>query len=1471
MKTATQNVFITQIRPTLAAVAFFLSVIPSVLAATDTWTGNSGVDWSAPNNWNPVATPQAGDSLVFSAKGGTLTDDLAAGTAIDGITFGGSAFTLNGNNSVLLSGSMAANTNGILNNSGLAQVIGTLPLSLDWGCYIFSSPLGGSVALNGGLTLNNGSVACFDPNVTSTYLTLDATTGLINGLEGAGLMYNAGTPTGLATLSGTDISAYTGYTTTSPGALSAGNNLQFNTTTAVLTNTYTANNLVVNTITSIQPGNSAGTSLDLIANTGTLSVGNNGGFYVLNAAAGAKNCLAIGSSGNGGAVTAGLGGGAPATLIFAVNGTTSGNQLAVNAAIWNNGTGANGTGGFPVTVETVGSGSLYFAVANSYSGGTYVNQGQLQGNNVNSFGAGPVYVGPGASIYLSPGGVWTNEIYLSPGVGASSAATAGGGALIGGGNQTLSGKIYLLGNPVTTAPGNRISTTGSSTTITTSGQITGTGTLDIYMGGHSGNIMLANAAGNNNWTGGLIIEPRSTLSCYFKMGANNQMPNGAGTGDIMLISGGGDARLDLNGFNTTINALNAPNDSEVGKHELTSFGTANCTLTMGANNNNGAFYGYSSDSGNGKSLGLVKIGTGVQTLAGSYCNHYGNTTVSNGTLQLEVVMPNSSNIVVASAGTLDASLAPNGGLTVGANQTLAGTGTVVGSTSINGTVAAGILAVSGASTNIGALTNSGSVTISGGATNFWCVNNAAGTAGTVSGWSFLNVINGGTLTINQASVTTPIQIKIVSLTNTGSAGNAVFNPNLNQSWTLVQTANPIIGYTGVTQFAVDTSAFANLPQGSAQFSVGTNTAGNSLVLYFTNSPVITNALVNQTNNAGTTAVFTVGAAGTTPITYQWIQQGTTVFVNGGASASGGAVTITTSGHTSTLTIANVQDADAGLISVAVTNANAGVGNSKATLTIIDPPANAYISQTGASDPVAGGVTHLAATTSSGTLPFTYVWSYNGKVISGATNSVLDVDVSPAGVGTYTVVISNQAGVVSNVFAISGPITSVPNQVIYEPFDSYGRMSGPNAPYNWEGVTNLYNQATGEPAYWYHNSGSSTCMVIAQNFFSYFNGNDAPGYPWPGLAGSSANCMYMDVSPSATDNDQLQFSKNGFAPGTSVYFSFLLNCDTFTMATSDCIAAFCNNAYDGTSFNLKLNLRILTAAQPGGTGTYQLGLYKGAGITGNQGVDAGTLWSDTFENNQDILVVGCYQINSGASSNTDDVVSLWFNPPSSTFGTTNVPVAALGPSGFGQPNSAIHSFAIHGVEWPGLRYFSDLRIGTTWASVTPTAAPELSLYNQYLMPGSNVVFASQNAGNPVAGNYTWTFNNGSGPVTLNDGSQYAGSSTSSLTILGATAADLGTYTVTGSNTDPAPADSGATLTGSASALLTTHPPALSISNNPPNIILSWPTNWDVSLEVTTNLLQPITWTPVSGVVVSGANDTVTIAHGSTNELFFQLAP
>ena len=100
---------------------------------TLTWTGgDSSNNWSAPGNWvgpdtseNQV-TPQAGDDLIFAGSTRLAnTNDTAAGTAYDSITFSSGGFTITGNTLTITSGITANNAVGTTDSLNVAVTFST--------------------------------------------------------------------------------------------------------------------------------------------------------------------------------------------------------------------------------------------------------------------------------------------------------------------------------------------------------------------------------------------------------------------------------------------------------------------------------------------------------------------------------------------------------------------------------------------------------------------------------------------------------------------------------------------------------------------------------------------------------------------------------------------------------------------------------------------------------------------------------------------------------------------------------------------------------------------------------------------------------------------------------------------------------------------------------------------------------------------------------------------------------------------------------------------------------------------------------------------------------------------------------------------------------------------------------------------------------------------------------------------------
>ena len=123
---------------------------------------------------------------------------------------------------------------------------------------------------------------------------------------------------------------------------------------------------------------------------------------------------------------------------------------------------------------------------------------------------------------------------------------------------------------------------------------------------------------------------------------------------------------------------------------------------------------------------------------------------------------------------------------------------------------------------------------------------------------------------------------------------------------------------------IGSSGYQNVADGQAYLATLVITLGAG-----SNAPVILSQPQSRTNLAGTTAAFTVTAAGMTPLSYQWRKHGTNL-VNSG----------TVSGATTTnLFIGSVQANDADDYSVVVTNKYGAVTSQVAALSVLVPASN----------------------------------------------------------------------------------------------------------------------------------------------------------------------------------------------------------------------------------------------------------------------------------------------------------------------------------------------------------------------------------------------------------------------------------------------------------------------------------------------------------------------------------------------------
>ena len=205
--------------------------------------------------------------------------------------------------------------------------------------------------------------------------------------------------------------------------------------------------------------------------------------------------------------------------------------------------------------------------------------------------------------------------------------------------------------------------------------------------------------------------------------------------------------------------------------------------------------------------------------------------------------------------------------------------------------------------------------------------------------------------------------------------------------------------------------------------LGSVTSSNA-VLTVSLPPSITMQPVGRTAVQGANVNFTVAAAGTPPLGYQWLQNGLPLSDDG--------IHVTGSATTS-LTLNGVLDSDAGNYSVVVTNGVGGVVSTDAALTVIVPPL--ITAQPADQTVIQGtGATFSVTVSTNNTMPLSYQWRFQGtNILAGATNvSLTLMAVQTTNAGHYLVVVTNRAGSVTSSNAVLTvlvpPTVSITNPV-----------------------------------------------------------------------------------------------------------------------------------------------------------------------------------------------------------------------------------------------------------------------------------------------------------------------------------------------------------------------------------------------------------------------------------------------------------
>jgi hypothetical protein len=195
-------------------------------------------------------------------------------------------------------------------------------------------------------------------------------------------------------------------------------------------------------------------------------------------------------------------------------------------------------------------------------------------------------------------------------------------------------------------------------------------------------------------------------------------------------------------------------------------------------------------------------------------------------------------------------------------------------------------------------------------------------------------------------------------------------------------------------------------------AAGAVTSSNGLLTVLS-PPVISAQPTDAAIVLGTSATFTVGAAGSAPLGYQW---------QFNSAAIAGATQ-------SAYNLASVQLTNAGTYSAVVSNAYGAAVSSNAVLTVLTPPT---ITTQPSNQTVVAGASAGFVVQAASAAPLNYQWCFGQtNLLAGANGPALSLDnVQPAQAGGYSIVVNNVAGSVTSVVAtltvlVPSPILSAP--------------------------------------------------------------------------------------------------------------------------------------------------------------------------------------------------------------------------------------------------------------------------------------------------------------------------------------------------------------------------------------------------------------------------------------------------------------
>lgn len=228
---------------------------------------------------------------------------------------------------------------------------------------------------------------------------------------------------------------------------------------------------------------------------------------------------------------------------------------------------------------------------------------------------------------------------------------------------------------------------------------------------------------------------------------------------------------------------------------------------------------------------------------------------------------------------------------------------------------------------------------------------------------------------------------------------------------------------------------------------------------------------------GSPVQFGTTAFGTGPLGYQWQFGGTNLV----------------SATNATLSLTNVQPAQAGDYTLVVTNASGSVTSAVATLTVLVPPQITLAPPASVTNYT--GDTVQFGVTGTGTEPLAFQWFKGNAPVLNATNSTLTLtNVQAAQAGNYQVVITNIAGAVTSApptvltvlspHGVIGPASGLADRFYDDGFvrvDSSGSAGGYTAFWGYAAASQVSSGVQGTIAFHYTNIVGNQMTVVTDTY------------------------------------------------------------------------------------------------------------------------------------------------------------------------------------------------------------------------------------------------------------------------------------------------------------------------------------------------------------------------------------------------------